>query len=656
MALWSVWLSGFLLIGLSLYSTNRLPSFKDHINKARKLQRFYYSDSNSPTITIFSAARPFNGSVGARQLLAVRSWLALSPYLTVVLFSRDPSVLSFSAAFNSRLSVEPRIDFTFLGTPFFHSMVAKIQTSVSDISVLIDPQTILFPNFISTLNSAHKFHYDWLLISSPRCISYFPFHLDDSGVHWLRENGKRIKTRKLQEIVARGWQKDNHCEERMIMAWNKGNSPLHNGVLPPFLYGKGTHNHWFINEALSSDFRFIFDASGIVSSLHLDDLGCQSNRSESWEQVGNSLLGSVYGTFDFRQINYSKLVKLLSCNGQYLFIDTKENSVLPFGYQRPLRFWRVQKVKDCVNWIRSLESVKYCSCSDEMKLLLPLHLPFSLESLLTMVADENNSVVLSVVGYNYKDMLMSWVCRLRHLHVQNFVVCALDHEVYEFCILQGLPVFKDSLAPRNITFNDCHFGTECFQRVTKVKSRIALQILNLGYNVLLSDVDVYWFRNPLPMLSSFGPSVLVAQSDEYVETGPINLPRRLNSGFYFAHSDTSTISAMAKVVKHASTSNLSEQPSFYDTLCGEGGIYRVGVNRCLEPETNLTVHFLDRDLFPNGAYRGLWERKDVKEACLKNGCLILHNNWINGRRKKLERQVSSGLWDYDASTRMCLLS
>lgn len=112
MALWSVWLSGFLLIGLSLYSTNRLPSFKDHINKARKLQRFYYSDSNSPTITIFSAARPFNGSVGARQLLAVRSWLALSPYLTVVLFSRDPSVLSFSAAFNSRLSVEPRIDFS----------------------------------------------------------------------------------------------------------------------------------------------------------------------------------------------------------------------------------------------------------------------------------------------------------------------------------------------------------------------------------------------------------------------------------------------------------------------------------------------------------------------------------------------------------------
>ena len=80
-------------------------------------------------------------------------------------------------------------------------------------------------------------------------------------------------------------------------------------------------------------------------------------------------------------------------------------------------------------------------------------------------------------------------------------------------------MFEDLLAPNNISFNDCHFGTNCFQRVTKVKSRVVLQILKLGYNVLLSDVDVYWFKNPLPFLSSFGPAVLVAQSDEYNETG-----------------------------------------------------------------------------------------------------------------------------------------
>lgn len=48
---------------------------------------------------------------------------------------------------------------------------------------------------------------------------------------------------------------------------------------------------------------------------------------------------------------------------------------------------------------------------------------------------------------------------------------------------------------------------------------MVLQILELGYNVLLSDVDVYWFKNPLDYLTSFGPGVLVAQSDEYNVTG-----------------------------------------------------------------------------------------------------------------------------------------
>lgn len=52
-----------------------------------------------------------------------------------------------------------------------------------------------------------------------------------------------------------------------------------------------------------------------------------------------------------------------------------------------------------------------------------------------------------------------------------------------------------------------------------MKSRMVLKILKLGFDVLLSDVDVHWFQNPLPLLYSFGPGVLAAQSDEYNRTG-----------------------------------------------------------------------------------------------------------------------------------------
>lgn len=460
----------------------------------------------------------------------------------------------------------------------------------------------------------------------------------------------------------------NFSDGNMLIAWSSGELPLHHGVLPPFLYGRGIHNQWLINEALSSELRHVFDASWAISSLSLDEhKSVESSNVEDvekrgWEYAGNSHLDALYGLSFFHEINQDRMMKLLKCDGHYFFINSTDKSIYQYSNQR-MALWkggilnsrRLKKTMSCLDGIKSEKTRSVFSFKDQLTPSAELDFPFSLESLLPIIADKNNTIVLTVAGYSYKDMLMSWVCRLQGLSVSNYLVFALDYDTYQFSILQGLPVFIDpTTAPKNISFNDCHFGTKCFQRVTKVKSRTVLKILELGYNVLLSDVDVYWFRNPLPMLSSFGPAVLAAQSDEYNETVPINLPRRLNSGFYFARADGPTIAAIRKVVKHGETSGLSEQSSFYDVLCGEGGSNRVGNNTCVEPETNLTVHFLDRNLFPNGAYLGLWESKNVKSACLNNGCLVLHNNWVSGRRKKLERQVSSGLWEYDISTRMCL--
>lgn len=83
-----------------------------------------------------------------------------------------------------------------------------------------------------------------------------------------------------------------------------------------------------------------------------------------------------------------------------------------------------------------------------------------------------------------------------------------------------------------------------------------------------------------------------------------------------------------------------ETASFYDVPCGDGGINWVSQNQqCLDSKTNLTSVFLDHNLFPNGAYESLWDKHDVGATRTKKGYLILHNNWISGRMRKLECQV-----------------
>lgn len=245
----------------------------------------------------------------------------------------------------------------------------------------------------------------------------------------------------------------------MLIAWNKGDIPLHSGVLPPFLYRNGVHDKWVINEALSSEFRFVFDASWTISSCYpndeepwsygpFGDTNASVYELKRWEYVGNSILGELYGTLFHHRTTYSNLTKLFKCDGNYIFVDTRNSLVRPIGNKNnSVSFWKGstmrydKKSRVCVDFLKSSGRTSDCLVMDEMKLSEKLDLPFSLESLLQLVADNNKTVVLAVAGYSYKDVLMSWVCRLHKLRITNFIISALDEETYQFSILQVIVLF-----------------------------------------------------------------------------------------------------------------------------------------------------------------------------------------------------------------------
>lgn len=76
-------------------------------------------------------------------------------------------------------------------------MVARAEASSTDISVLIHPETILFQDFVSTLNHVYELDQDWFLVAFSKRSYIFPFVLDEAGRQWLREDGKPISLRKV---------------------------------------------------------------------------------------------------------------------------------------------------------------------------------------------------------------------------------------------------------------------------------------------------------------------------------------------------------------------------------------------------------------------------------------------------------------------------
>jgi hypothetical protein len=70
-----------------------------------------------------------------------------------------------------------------------------------------------------------------------------------------------------------------------------------------------------------------------------------------------------------------------------------------------------------------------------------LWVPFSLEPLVARMASPDKGMVLSMVGNNFKDLLMNWVCGFHRLNISNFDVFMLDDDLYQFVVLQ---VFMDN--------------------------------------------------------------------------------------------------------------------------------------------------------------------------------------------------------------------
>ncbi len=102
----------------------------------------------------------------------------------------------------------------------------------------------------------------------------------------------------------------------------------------------------------------------------------------------------------------------------------------------------------------------------------------------TAALAENNTVILSFANSDYLPVIENWINALNHLNIKNYIVICLDQEVYDHLLQQGNPVL---LRP---CINE--LGSLWVHRIDVIK-----EFLDVGFNVLHSDADAVWLKNPL---------------------------------------------------------------------------------------------------------------------------------------------------------------
>lgn len=110
----------------------------------------------------------------------------------------------------------------------------------------------------------------------------------------------------------------------------------------------------------------------------------------------------------------------------------------------------------------------------------------------------DNEVLVAVSNINYAQkggMLDVWMDGVKRAKVKNAMVVALDDETKKNVEERGLPAFRMTL---EIPESQKDAGSN--HAVSALKFRILKRFLELGYSVLLSDVDVVTLKNPFDHL------------------------------------------------------------------------------------------------------------------------------------------------------------
>ncbi|KDP38476.1 hypothetical protein JCGZ_04401 [Jatropha curcas] len=105
-------------------------------------------------------------------------------------------------------------------------------------------------------------------------------------------------------------------------------------------------------------------------------------------------------------------------------------------------------------------------------------------------------LIVALANSNVKAMLEVWFTNIKRVGIPNYLVIALDDHIVDFCKSNDVPVYK----------RDPDEGIDSVARtggnhaVSALKFRILREFLQLGYSVLLSDIDIVFLQNPFDHL------------------------------------------------------------------------------------------------------------------------------------------------------------
>ena len=116
-------------------------------------------------------------------------------------------------------------------------------------------------------------------------------------------------------------------------------------------------------------------------------------------------------------------------------------------------------------------------------------------------AGKGKTIVVLVCNWGQAELFHNFVCtaRARGLDLSHLLMFATDQQTLELCRKLGIVAFYDETIFADMPERAAGaYGDRVFSQMMMAKVYCVQLVNALGYHVLFQDVDVVWFKDPLP--------------------------------------------------------------------------------------------------------------------------------------------------------------
>nr|VDD56339.1 unnamed protein product [Brassica oleracea] len=191
----------------------------------------------------------------------------------------------------------------------------------------------------------------------------------------------------------------------------------------------------------------------------------------------------------------------------------------------------------------------------------------------------DKEVIVALANANVKAMLEVQIASVKRIGIKNYLVVALDDYIESFCKQNDVAYYKRD-PDKDV---DAVGKTGGNHAVSGLKFRVLREFLQLGYGVLLSDVDIVFLKNPFTHLyrdsdvesMSDGHSNMTAYGFNDVFDEPAMGWARyahtmriwvFNSGFFYLRPTVPSVELLDRVAERLSKAKLWDQAVFNEEL------------------------------------------------------------------------------------------